>query len=356
MRILSGVFEGATTGTPINLTIENVDQRPRDYSKIKDVYRPSHADYTYHHKYGDPRLPGRRSLIGARDGDAGRGREPSRRSTSANGPVSWCAAISPSSARYAQRGVRPGRGRAQPVLLPRPRGCRGDGRFMDALRKSGDSVGARIDVVASGVPPGARRAGVRPPRRGPRPRADEHQRGQGRGDRCGLPGGGDARDREPRRDHARGLRAQQRGRDPRGDLSSGQDIRASIALKPTSSLRLPGRSIDTSGNPVEVVTVTAGTTRASAFARRPAPSPRRWSLLRGCIVLMDHYLRHRWSQNEQVDVFIEMWFQSKSHSPRLRSQTASIQCRRHRRDRSSVTAPLHPRRRSCPFPPSASVF
>ena len=74
VRILSGVFEDRTTGTSIGLLVENQDQRSRDYEKIKDVFRPGHADYTYQHKYGIPRLSRRWPFVGARNGDAGRGR------------------------------------------------------------------------------------------------------------------------------------------------------------------------------------------------------------------------------------------------------------------------------------------
>jgi chorismate synthase len=73
VQILSGVFEGRTTGTPIGLLVMNEDQRSYDYEKIKDRFRPGHADYTYEQKYGLARLPRRRTLVGARDRDAGRG-------------------------------------------------------------------------------------------------------------------------------------------------------------------------------------------------------------------------------------------------------------------------------------------
>ena len=153
MRIVSGVFEGVTTGTPIQLIIENVDQRPRDYSRIKDVYRPSHADYTYHHKYGirDYRGGGRSSArettmrVGA--GAIAKKYLRERAGIVVRGHLAQLGPIRPATFDWDEV-------ERNPFFSPDPEAAEEMARFMDALRKSGDSIGARIDVVASGVPPG----------------------------------------------------------------------------------------------------------------------------------------------------------------------------------------------------------
>ena len=144
VRILSGVFEGATTGTPINLMIENVDQRPRDYSKIKDVYRPSHADYTYHHKYGvrDYRGGGRSSAretaMRVAAGAIARKYLRERAGVVVRGYLAQLGPIRPSAFDWDEV-------ERNPFFCPDPAAAEEMARFMDALRKSGDSIGARID-------------------------------------------------------------------------------------------------------------------------------------------------------------------------------------------------------------------
>jgi chorismate synthase len=182
VKILSGVFEGVTTGTPIALHIDNVDQRSRDYGEIKDKFRPSHADYTYFKKYGvrDYRGGGRQSaretavrvaagaiarkVLG--DGVTVRGASCSsapRRSTVATGTGTPPATI-PSGAPTARR--------------------RRAGRAISTTCASAAARAAQvIEVVASGVPVGLGDPGLRQARRRPRQGADEHQRGQGRRDR-----------------------------------------------------------------------------------------------------------------------------------------------------------------------------
>jgi chorismate synthase len=153
VRILSGVFEGKTTGTPIGLLIENVDQKSKDYGKIKDQFRPAHADYTYLHKYG---------IRDYRGGGRSSARETAMR-----------VAAGAIARKYLQErlGIRIFGGitalgpiEIQPVdwscVNDNPFFCPDPSRvgeledFMDALRKEGDSVGARVTVIAEGVPPG----------------------------------------------------------------------------------------------------------------------------------------------------------------------------------------------------------
>lgn len=290
VRILSGVFEGKTTGTPIGLLIENVDQRSRDYDEIADRFRPGHADYVYTQKYGfrDYRGGGRSSA-----------RETAMRVAagaiakkyllmqvgveirgylSQLGPiplelVSWEAV------------------EENPFFCPDPAKVAQLEQFMDALRKSGDSVGAKITVVASGVPPGLGEPVF------DRLDADlahalmgiNAVKGVEIGDgfQCVLAKGSQFRDEMTPEgflsNHAGGIL---------GGISSGQDIIVHIALKPTSSLRLPCRSIDRHGRPVEVITKGRHDPcvgiRATPIAEAMV-----------AIVLMDHYLRHR-AQNADV--------------------------------------------------------
>ena len=291
VRILSGVFEGVTTGTPIHLMIENVDQRPRDYTRIKGVYRPSHADYTYHHKYGvrDYRGGGRSSArettMRVAAGGVAKKYLRERAGIVVRGYLAQLGPLRPAVFDWDEV-------ERNPFFCPDADVAEEMARFMDALRKSGDSIGARVDVVASGVPPGLGEPVF------DRLDADlahalmsiNAVKGVeiGAGFRVVEMRGTENRDEiTPEgfvRNNAGGVL---------GGISSGQDIRASIALKPTSSLRLAGRSIDTEGNPAEVVThgrhdPCVGI-RATPIAEAMV-----------AIVLMDHFLRHR-AQNADVE-------------------------------------------------------
>ena len=291
VRILSGVFEGVTTGTPIHLMIENVDQRPRDYTRIKGVYRPSHADYTYHHKYGirDYRGGGRSSArettMRVAAGGVAKKYLRERVGIAVRGYLAQLGPLRPAAFDWDEV-------ERNPFFCPDAEAAEEMARFMDALRKSGDSIGARVDVVASGVPPGLGEPVF------DRLDADlahalmsiNAVKGVeiGAGFRVVEMRGTENRDEiTPEgfvRNNAGGVL---------GGISSGQDIRASIALKPTSSLRLAGRSIDTEGNPAEVVThgrhdPCVGI-RATPIAEAMV-----------AIVLMDHFLRHR-AQNADVE-------------------------------------------------------
>ena len=152
MRILSGVFEGRTTGTPICLFIENVDQRPKDYSKIKDVFRPSHADYTYQQKYGfrDYRGGGRSSAreTSARVAAGGIAKKylREREGILVRGYLAQLGPIKCEAFDWDEV-------ERNPFFCPDKSKVAELEAFMDALRKEGDSIGARINVTATGVPP-----------------------------------------------------------------------------------------------------------------------------------------------------------------------------------------------------------
>ena len=291
VRILSGVFEGVTTGTPIHLMIENADQRPRDYSKIKDVFRPAHADYTYHHKYGirDYRGGGRSSAretaMRVAAGAVAKKHLRERAGILVRGYLAQLGPLRPAAFDWDEV-------ERNPFFCPDPGMVEEMERFMDALRKSGDSIGARVDVVASGVPPGLGEPVF------DRLDADLAHALMSINAVKGVEIGAGFRVVEMRGTENRdeitpvGFLSNHAG-GVLGGISSGQDVRASIALKPTSSLRLPGRGIDVAGNPVEVVThgrhdPCVGI-RATPIAEAMV-----------AIVLMDHYLRHR-GQNADVE-------------------------------------------------------
>ncbi|WP_031431036.1 chorismate synthase [Methylomicrobium agile] len=290
VKILSGVFEGRTTGTPIGLLIENTDQRSKDYTKIAESFRPGHADYTYQQKYGfrDYRGGGRSSA-----------RETAMR-------VAAAAIAKKYLKEKAGIEIRGFLAQLGPIKIDRldwsavntnPFFCGDPERvpelesYMDALRKEGESIGARINIVATNVPPGLGEPIF------DRLDADlahalmsiNAVKGVEIGDGFGCieSKGTQFRDEITPEgflsNHAGGIL---------GGISSGQDIVASIALKPTSSLRLPGRSINVRGEPIEVVTEGRHDPcvgiRATPIAEAMA-----------ALVIMDHYLRHR-AQNSDV--------------------------------------------------------
>jgi chorismate synthase len=290
VQILSGVFAGKTTGAPIGLIIHNTDQRSRDYSQIKDRFRPGHADYTYQQKYGtrDYRGGGRSSA-----------RETAMRV--AAGAIAkkylllhcgirirgYLAQLGPIMLELKDWSAV----EQNPFFSPDPARVTELESYMDALRKEGNSVGARVNVVATGVPPGLGEPVF------DRLDADiahalmsiNAVKGVeiGAGFSCVNQKGTEHRDEITPAgflsNHAGGTL---------GGISSGQDIIASIALKPTSSIRIPGRTIDINGQPVEVVT----TGRHDPCVGIRA-TPIAEAML--AIVLLDHLLRHR-AQNMDV--------------------------------------------------------
>jgi len=290
VRILSGVFEGATTGTPIGLLIENTDQRSKDYSKIKDRFRPGHADYTYQQKYGvrDYRGGGRSSA----------------RETAAR------VAAGAIAKKYLleRLGIRIRGHLAQlgPIVLePRdwaavdenPFFCADPARldeleaYMDTLRREGNSVGARVTVLAQNVPPGLGEPVF------DRLDADIAHALMGINAVKGVElGAGFASVTQKGTEHRdemtpAGFLSNNAG-GVLGGISSGQDIVASIALKPTSSIRIPGRTVNLAGEQVEVVTTGRHDPCVGVRA-----TPIAEAML--ALVLMDHLLRHR-AQNADV--------------------------------------------------------
>ena len=292
VRILSGVFEGRTTGAPIGLLIENVDQRSKDYGEIMDRFRPGHADYTYHHKYGlrDYRGGGRSSAretaMRVAAGAIARKYLRERYGVTIRGYLAQLGPIRP--ARLVWEEVD-----NNPFFCPDPDKVAELEQFMDALRKSGDSIGARVTVVASGVPVGWGEPVF------DRLDADIARALMGINAVKGVEIGAGFASVEQRGTEHRdeltpaGFLSNHAG-GVLGGISTGQDIVASIALKPTSSIRLPGRTINLQGEPVEVVT--KGRHDPCVGIRA---TPIAEAML--ALVLMDHALRHR-AQNLDVRV------------------------------------------------------
>jgi chorismate synthase len=284
VEILSGVYEGRTSGTPIGFLVRNEDQRSKDYAKIADAFRPGHADYTYWQKYGvrDPRGGGRASaretLVRVGAGAIAKKWLAERHGVRVRGYLSQLGPISVPFANWEAVDANPffaaDAGRVPSLEA-----------FMDELRREGDSVGACITVVAEGVPVGWGEpvydrldadiayammginavkgveigAGF----------ACVAQRGSAHGDEM-TPQGFLS-------NHAGGVL---------GGISTGQDVVVRIALKPTSSIRIPRRSVDKAGQPVEVAT----TGRHDPCVGIRA-TPIAEAML--ALVLIDHALRHR---------------------------------------------------------------
>jgi len=293
VEILSGVYEGRTTGTPIALLIRNTDARSKDYANIAAQFRPGHADYTYWQKYGhrDPRGGGRSSA-----------RETTMRVAAAVIAKRWL---------REKFGARV-RGHLAQIGEVQPRGfdwnaVEGNAFFwpdatqvaeletyMDALRKSGDSVGARITVVADGVPPGWGEPvyGKLDAELAAALMSINAVKGVeiGAGFAAVAQQGTQHRDEITRdgfeSNHAGGIL---------GGISTGQQVFASVAFKPTSSLRLPGRTLDVEGNEVEVVTT---------GRHDPCVGIRATPICEAMValVLMDQALRHRAQCGDVGDV------------------------------------------------------
>jgi chorismate synthase len=284
VEILSGVYQGRTTGTPIALLIRNTDARSKDYDELADTFRPGHADYTYWQKYGirDPRGGGRSSA-----------RETTMRVAAAVIARKWLAE---------RHGVRV-RGHLAQLGELAPDGFDWDAveqnaffwpaaaqvpaleQYMMALRKSGDSVGARVNVVAEGVPPGW----------------GEPIYGKLDGDLAAALmsinavkgveiGDGFAAVTQHGSEHRDEMRldgfASNHAGGILGGISTGQTIAASVAFKPTSSILIPGRSVNLAGEAVDVVT---------KGRHDPCVGIRATPIVEAMValVLMDHALRHR---------------------------------------------------------------
>ena len=290
VRILSGVFEGRTTGTPIGLLIENVDQRSRDYGDIAELFRPGHADYTYQQKYGlrDHRGGGRASAreTAARvaAGAIAKKYLRERLGVSVRGYVAQLGPIR--AERLDWEAVE-----ENPFFFPDAGKVAELEAYMDALRKAGDSVGARVTVVATGVPPGLGEPVF------DRLDADLAHALMGINAVKGVEiGAGFASVEQKGSEHrdpiTPGGFLSNRAGGILGGISSGQDIVVSIALKPTSSIRLPERTVNLRGEPAEVV---VHGRHDPCVGIRATPIAEAMM----AIVLMDHWLRHR-GQNGDV--------------------------------------------------------
>ena len=284
VRILSGVFEGRTTGTPVALVIENTDQRPRDYEKIKDVFRPAHADYTYLQKYGirdyrgGGRASARETAMRVAAGAIAKKYLRERLGVEVRG---YLAQLGP----HAARNFDWAEVERNAFFCPDAELVGELERFMDALRKAGDSAGARVTVVASGVPPG-----LGEPVFDRLDAALAHALMSINAVRGVEIGAGFAAVTQKGTEHRdemtpEGFLSNDAG-GTLGGISTGQDIVASIALKPTSSLRLPGRSVNVRGEAIEVVTHGR---HDPCVGIRATPIAEAMT----AIVLMDHWLRHR---------------------------------------------------------------
>jgi len=291
VQILSGVFEGRTTGTPIGLIIHNTDQRSKDYSKIMDRFRPGHADYTYQQKFGlrDYRGGGRSSAretaMRVAAGGIAKKYLKQKLGIEIRGYLSQLGPIELELKDWSSV-------EDNPFFCPDPDRVPELEKYMDALRKDGNSIGARVNVVASGMPVGLGEPVF------DRLDADIAHAMVGinavKGVEIGAGFDSVIQKGTEHRDEItpQGFRSNQAG-GVLGGISSGQDILVSIALKPTSSLRLPGQSVNLNGDPVEVVT----TGRHDPCVGIRA-TPIAEAML--AIVLMDHYLRHR-AQNADVE-------------------------------------------------------
>lgn len=290
VHILSGVFEGLTTGTPIGLLIENVDQKSKDYAGIKDRFRPGHADYSYQQKYG------------LRDYRGG-GRSSARETAMRVGAGAIARKYLRERLGVEIRGYLRQLG---PLVLDpldlstvddNPFFCADPSRiaeleaYMDALRKEGNSIGARVNVLASGVP-----AGLGEPVFDKLEADIAHALMSINAVRAVELGAGFAVVAQKGTEHRdeigpTGFHSNAAG-GILGGISTGQDILFSMALKPTSSIRLPGATVDEEGEATEIATTGR---HDPCVGLRAVPIAE--AML--AIVLMDHYLRQR-GQNADV--------------------------------------------------------
>jgi chorismate synthase len=284
VRILSGVFEGRTTGTPIGLVIDNVDQKSKDYSNIKEIYRPSHADFTYQMKYGirdyrgGGRASARETAMRVAAGGIARKYLHEQGGTHIRGYLSAIGdlVIDPVDLDAVD---------ANPFFCPDPSRIDEIAALIDRLRRDGDSIGAEVAVQVTGMP-----VGLGEPVFG---KLDAELAGAlmsinavkgvaiGDGFAAVRQRGTEHRD-EMRADgflsnHAGGVL---------GGISTGQDLVTRMALKPTSSLTTPGRSVDRQGNEVDVVTKGR---HDPCVGIRAVPIAEAMVAL----VLMDQLMRHR---------------------------------------------------------------
>ena len=291
VKILSGIFEGKTTGASIGMIIENKDQKSKDYSKIKDLFRPSHADYTYHQKYGERdyrgggRSSARETAMRVAAGAIAKKYLHERLGVEIFGYVSQLGPIV--AERFVQDEIE-----QNPFFFPDPDKIGELETYMQALTKEGNSIGAQVTAVAKQVPVGLGEPVF------DRLDADLAHALMGinavKGVEIGAGFDSVSQKGTEHRDEMspEGFLSNNSG-GILGGISSGQSIVANLALKPTSSLRIPGQSINTAGETVEVVTTGR---HDPCVGIRAVPIAE--AML--AITLMDHYLRNR-GQNGDVD-------------------------------------------------------
>lgn len=288
VRIVSGVFEGRTTGTPINLTIENVDARSRDYDDINDVYRPGHADFTYQRKYGirDWRGGGRASAreTASRVAAGAVARKVLGDGIVVRGALVQVGPHTIDRERWNWEAVED-----NPFWCPDPDAAAEWAGFLESVRKRGSSIGAIVEIVASGVPPG-----LGAPLYGKLDSdlaAAMMSINAVKGVEIGAGFAAAALSGEENADEMR-----MRGREPvflsnnaggvLGGISTGQDVLARFAVKPTSSISVPVRTVDSRGRNVDVATRGR---HDPCVGIRAVPVG---EAMMAC-VLADHLLRHR---------------------------------------------------------------
>ena len=290
VKITSGVFEGITTGTPIGLIIENEDQKSKDYGDIKDMFRPGHADYTYQQKYGirdyrgGGRASARETCMRVAAGAIAKKYLKEKFGIIIRGYLSQLGPIKIEHKSWdeVENNV---------FFCPDPSRISELDDYMDALRKEGESVGARIDIHAESVPVGLGEPIF------DRLDADIAKGMMSinavKGVEIGVGFGCVEHKGTVHRDEItpEGFEGNNSG-GVLGGISSGQDILVSIALKPTSSIRLPGNTVDKSGQATEV---------ATKGRHDPCVGIRATPIAEAMLafVLMDHVLRHR-GQNADV--------------------------------------------------------
>ncbi|MBR7629333.1 chorismate synthase [Aeromonas popoffii] len=290
VKILSGVFEGKTTGTSIGLLIENTDQRSKDYSDIKDVFRPGHADYTYHQKYGQRdyrgggRSSARETAMRVAAGAIAKKYLKQMHGIELTGFLSQLGPIKAEAFDAAQI-------EQNPFFFPDAGKLEALDQYMRDLKKEGNSIGAKVQVIARNVPVGLGEPVF------DRLDADiahammgiNAVKGVEIGDGFAVveQKGSEHRDEMTpagfASNHAGGIL---------GGISSGQDIVVSLGLKPTSSITVPGKSINTEGEAIEMITKGR---HDPCVGIRAVPIAEAMLAL----VLMDHLLRHR-AQNQGV--------------------------------------------------------
>ena len=291
VQIMSGVFEGKTTGTPIGLIIKNTDQRSKDYSEIMNTFRPGHADYVYEKKYG---------IRDYRGGGRSSARETAVRVAAGAIAKKYLRVVEGINIRGYVSQIGPIKAEAHdwgqvaqnPFFFPDAAKVSELETYMNAIRKEGSSIGARVEVVAEGVPSGLGEPIF------DRLDADIAHALMSINAVKGVEIGAGFKSVEQKGHEHRdemtpdGFLSNNAG-GILGGISSGQVITASIAMKPTSSILIPGKSINKAGEPVDVVT--KGRHDPCVGIRA---TPIAEAML--ALVLMDHLLRHR-GQNANVE-------------------------------------------------------